>query len=553
MAVCRSLNYIHTLLYMHTPTPTVREGSQSKHTKLPISLTRHAADQLVTHSAAGLTVNTTGDLALLHSNSTAIAMMEEWSAGALIGKDDFIGFSNSDSPQPSASPSASMLVSYDAPCSPTSNPMVLSALGSRGGVSDPFGHQQQRHIVRNDQYGSEGISPSSSSYVSSSCSSLQSEDHQYQSHHSHIPHSNVLQYHQSSGQHASPSSSSIAASHIMANTSNQNMLSCFDQSPYQGSPPGYALAMSPPLFANQSNMLFSPSSGNNQSNYSSALTEESSLHLPSFTSNLIDHPHHNLNQQQLNSSRHRANDQSRHKPPTKTMKTVVVKGELSDYEDGGLLDYDLAEDYTIPPENYFQLGDEEEEEEDSAESSTQDRGAYSLANGLMPLDASGMHSSSSSSPSMSALSREMILHDKMMPLPPAKTRSKMHDLAVKHQLITNQNTRGQGSIQLSSEEKRTLLQEGYTLPTRLPLSRDEEEALKIARRKIKNKLSAQESRRKRKEYMDSLEKKVHAYFGDNVLLKNRIKQLETLNRDLLSQVKKLQNAVVDNGHGQHQL
>lgn len=43
--------------------------------------------------------------------------------------------------------------------------------------------------------------------------------------------------------------------------------------------------------------------------------------------------------------------------------------------------------------------------------------------------------------------------------------------------------------------------------------------------------------------MDGLEKKVQAYFGDNVLLKNRVKQLETLNRDLVNQVKKLQSAL----------
>ena len=52
------------------------------------------------------------------------------------------------------------------------------------------------------------------------------------------------------------------------------------------------------------------------------------------------------------------------------------------------------------------------------------------------------------------------------------------------------------------------MQEGYRLPTKLPLTREEEEALKLVRRKIKNKLSAQESRRKRKEYMDMLEQKV---------------------------------------------
>lgn len=52
-----------------------------------------------------------------------------------------------------------------------------------------------------------------------------------------------------------------------------------------------------------------------------------------------------------------------------------------------------------------------------------------------------------------------------------------------------QDPRGIGYLQLSAEEKRTLLQEGYALPTRLPLSKSEEEALKIVRRKIKNKVS----------------------------------------------------------------
>jgi cyclic AMP-responsive element-binding protein 3 len=67
-------------------------------------------------------------------------------------------------------------------------------------------------------------------------------------------------------------------------------------------------------------------------------------------------------------------------------------------------------------------------------------------------------------------------------------------------LLLFQNTRGNnGVLVLSSEEKRTLVQEGYELPTTLPLTREQEEALKLVRRKIKNKLSAQESRRKRKE------------------------------------------------------
>ncbi|XP_042337897.1 cyclic AMP-responsive element-binding protein 3-like protein 2 [Plectropomus leopardus] len=60
---------------------------------------------------------------------------------------------------------------------------------------------------------------------------------------------------------------------------------------------------------------------------------------------------------------------------------------------------------------------------------------------------------------------------------------------------------------LTEEERRTLVAEGYPVPTKLPLTKAEEKALKKIRRKIKNKISAQESRRKKKEYMDALEKK----------------------------------------------
>jgi len=100
-----------------------------------------------------------------------------------------------------------------------------------------------------------------------------------------------------------------------------------------------------------------------------------------------------------------------------------------------------------------------------------------------------------------------------------------------------------GMLLLSEEEKRTLISEGYPIPTKLPLTKQEEKNLKKIRRKIKNKISAQESRRKKKEYMETLEKRVEAYNHENGDLKKKIEQLENNNRSLLSQLQKMQSVI----------
>ncbi|WAR08588.1 CR3L1-like protein [Mya arenaria] len=100
-----------------------------------------------------------------------------------------------------------------------------------------------------------------------------------------------------------------------------------------------------------------------------------------------------------------------------------------------------------------------------------------------------------------------------------------------------------GILVLTEEEKRTLISEGYPIPSKLPLTKQEEKNLKKIRRKIKNKISAQESRRKKKEYLEALEKRVESFSQENCDLKKKVDTLENSNRSLLSQLQKLQNLV----------
>ncbi|XP_032422473.1 cyclic AMP-responsive element-binding protein 3-like protein 3-B isoform X1 [Xiphophorus hellerii] len=122
-----------------------------------------------------------------------------------------------------------------------------------------------------------------------------------------------------------------------------------------------------------------------------------------------------------------------------------------------------------------------------------------------------------------------------------------HAVTVKDLLLSSlgQNAQriSQQSLQelvLNEDEKKLLAKEGISLPCKLPLSKFEERILKKIRRKIRNKRSAQESRKKKREYVDRLEGRMTACSAQNLQLQRKIQKLEETNNALLEQLSRLQ-------------
>jgi hypothetical protein len=99
------------------------------------------------------------------------------------------------------------------------------------------------------------------------------------------------------------------------------------------------------------------------------------------------------------------------------------------------------------------------------------------------------------------------------------------------------------TLVLTEEEKQLLAAEGVSLPTDMPLTKQEQKHLKRVQRKIKNKLSAQESRKRKKEYVEGLEERVQCCTATNNRLRQRVDSLETENKSLLQQLQQLRSMV----------
>merc|ERR1711892_239430 len=125
------------------------------------------------------------------------------------------------------------------------------------------------------------------------------------------------------------------------------------------------------------------------------------------------------------------------------------------------------------------------------------------------------------------------------PGPAAKRRrvsASSSDSGVEDSNFRHQTDNKYPALELNDEEQKMASKENMKFPSRYPLTREEERNLKKIRRKIRNKLSAQDSRKRKREYMDNMEDRVKQCTEENQQLQDKIKALETQNKTLAAQL-----------------
>ncbi|KAL3091692.1 hypothetical protein niasHT_024274 [Heterodera trifolii] len=96
---------------------------------------------------------------------------------------------------------------------------------------------------------------------------------------------------------------------------------------------------------------------------------------------------------------------------------------------------------------------------------------------------------------------------------------------------------------LNDEERKLCKKEGVTLPDFYPLTKSEERELKRIRRKIRNKMSAQTSRRKKQDYIEALQERILMSDSENRELKEQIEVMAAENRQLAAQLRNMQASI----------
>merc|ERR1712241_1014571 len=141
------------------------------------------------------------------------------------------------------------------------------------------------------------------------------------------------------------------------------------------------------------------------------------------------------------------------------------------------------------------------------------------------------------------------------PGPAAKRRrvsASSSDSGVEDTNFRHQTDNKYPPLELNEEEQKMATKENMKFPSHYPLTREEERNLKKIRRKIRNKLSAQDSRKRKREYLDNMEDRVKAASDENQELQEKIKALESQNKTLAAQLRRLHQIVVNGGLRQGQ-